>query len=99
MPPPIHRTITVSADAFGASAPATARGNPAARADSVAAPALFRKSRRVQFELGFIKRISSINQLEFRLHGHGPEQVFHTFAAGRLADEFQRRFPFGCGWQ
>ena len=50
IPPPIHKTITVSAVgvifASAASAPRTRFGNPAARAESVAELAVRRKSRR-----------------------------------------------------
>src|SRR5947207_1742165 len=65
IPPPIHRTITVSAVAvrFGvpasvgfASSAKTRRGNPAASADRLAALAVFRKSRRftlIGFGIGF----------------------------------------------
>jgi hypothetical protein len=57
MPPPIQSTMTVSAVALSfstsgfASAENTARGKPAASAESVAALAVFRKSRRDQFSI------------------------------------------------
>ena len=53
MPPPIHRTMTVSAVGVIASVfwARIARGNPAASADSVAALARAKKSRRVRSRL------------------------------------------------
>src|SRR5688572_21652381 len=74
IPPAIHRTMTVShvglIASFGSSTAQSGRGSPAASAASVAALAVFKKSRRDQF--GFMYRIVSPNQLKLRQHDEDP---------------------------
>src|SRR5690349_13546662 len=76
MPPAIHRTMTVSAvgSIFSSGSAAQSFGAPADRAASVAAEAVLRKSRRVQ-EFLFIVRPCSLNELKFRKHRDGPEEI------------------------
>src|SRR2546425_12493249 len=100
MPPAIQSTMTVSALALifssGGSLANRARGGPAARAERVAALAVFKKSRREQWLLVFIIFImgSSVNQLELRQHRHRPEQILHAFLFGRRADQFFGQLQF-----
>ena len=88
IPPAIQSTITESAVALGEiglADPRTARGAPEVRAPRVAAPAVFRKSRRWRFVLGelsfffmalcWVAGFSLIDQLEFWMHQDCPEQI------------------------
>ena len=92
IPPAIQSTITESAVALGEIGfpePRAALGAPEVRAPRVAAPAVFRKSRRWRFVLGefsfffmalsWVAGFSLIDQLEFWMHQDGPEQVLDTF--------------------
>src|SRR5438128_1815486 len=85
MPPAIQRTMTVSAVGliFSSASAFSWRGNPTASAESVAALAVFRNSRRLNWALVFIV---SINELKFRQHDHRPQQVLHALASRRLAN-------------
>src|SRR5258707_659885 len=87
MPPAIQRMMTVSAVGviFSSVSPKTWRGKPALRAESVAALAVFGKTRRV----------ISGNELEFGEHGEGPKQIFDASGLNGFADDVLGEFEFG----
>src|SRR5689334_14316189 len=98
MPPAIQSTMTVSAvglifSVISVPAASIARGYPAASAESVAALAVLRKSRRLHEFLNCIES-SSVNQLEFRQHGQRPEQIFDPGGLRGPADNFLGHLKF-----
>src|SRR5579872_2229105 len=99
MPPAIQSTMTVSAVGliFGSSAARSCRGQPAASAESVAAPAVRRKSRRLQELFAFIITFS-IDQLKLRQHRQSPQQILDAGGLGGLADDLPGQFQLLRGW-
>src|SRR5438874_4662641 len=95
IPPAIQRTITVSAVGLGfSSLPAqTCRGKPAPNAESVAALAVLRKSRRLHSTRVLIRLIY---QLKFGQHNHRPKQVLHPITSRRFANNPTRQLHLPC---
>src|SRR5580765_787582 len=100
MPPAIHSKMSVSAVGLGwviceaadpSLSPAQTFGAPAASAESVAAEAVFRKSRRV----GMGVDLESLHQLKLRQHENAPHEIGSAGGGRRVADDLPAGFQFG----